>query len=168
MSSVSVTPSGAAHAWFTAVYEEYFGFLCDVAMHRFRVPPAAAEDVVHEVFLSFLTVRHEVRDPRAWLIGGVCNASRRYWSLSTESLDDAPRCLVSAETEELMEEITVRQVVGRLHAKCRRTLQLHYWEGATPGEMAGDLRTTPAYARKLIHQCLRKAWRAWHHLWREA
>lgn len=170
MTSVSALQSTPRQAAFSAVYEEHFSFLCDVARYRFNVPEDEAEDVVQEVFLSFLLVRETVREPRAWLIGGVCNASRRYWTLRGGGRQEAlPRnAAAPPQVEKLMQEISVRQVVGRLHPKCRRTLRLHYWEGSTARELATRLDTTNRYAEKLIHDCLRKAWRAWHHLWRES
>lgn len=156
------------HPPFAAVYQEHFSFLQDVARYRFNVPPSAVEDVVHEVFLSYFMARETVHDPRAWLIGGVCNASRRYWTSQAIRKEEAldPERPAPA-TDEFLQELTVRQVVGRLHPRCRRTLELHYWEGATAREVAERLDTTQRYAEKLIHQCLRKAFRAWNHLWRE-
>lgn len=170
MSSVRALESTSTHAEFVAVYEEHFSFLRDLARFRFNVPEGEAEDVVQEVFLSFFLARQTVREPRAWLIGGVCNASRRYWTLRGGRRDEAlPRDAgAPAQVEELMQQISVRQVVGRLHPKCRRTLRLHYWEGATAREVATRLDTTNRYAEKLIHDCLRKAWRAWNHLWRKS
>ncbi|HVR44307.1 MAG TPA: sigma-70 family RNA polymerase sigma factor, partial [Thermoanaerobaculia bacterium] len=153
---------------FAAVYRQHFAFLRDLARYRFNVPPSAAEDVVQEVFLGYLLARESVRDPRAWLIGGVCNASRHYWTVQGRRRDQVVNWQArNPGTDEFLQAITVRQVVGRLHSKCRRTLELHYWEGATGREVAEQLGTTLRYAEKLIHQCLRKAFRAWHHLWSE-
>lgn len=154
---------------FDAVYEEHYSLLYNVALHRFNVPPAAADDVVQEVFLSYLMARDSVRDARAWLVGGVCNASRGYWRTQAGRKEEMlEKRSVPVQIEQVLREVSVRQVMDRLHPKCRRTLELHYWEGATAREVAESLETTPRYAEKLIHQCLRKAWRAWHHLWSDA
>lgn len=170
MSSAPALQSMPSPTAFSAVYEEHFSFLCDVARYRFNVPEDEAEDVVQEVFLSFLLVRDTVREARAWLIGGVCNASRRYWMLRGGGREEnlPQHAAAPQQVEKLMQEISVRQVVGRLHPKCRRTLRLHYWDGATAREVATRLDTTNRYAEKLIHKCLRQAWRAWHHLWRKS
>ncbi|MFN2442842.1 MAG: RNA polymerase sigma factor [Thermoanaerobaculia bacterium] len=158
---------------FSEIYVEHFGFLRRLIVCRFNVPEPVAEELVQDVFVSFLRVQATVRDPRAWLIGGACNAARQYWRSRGGNHDcDLEMALAchpttnpDADLEDLARRMTVRQVVGGLHRKCRKTLELHYWQGATAREMAETLGTSPGYAEKLISRCLRKAWEEWRHLW---
>ena len=166
----STAQQTGSEAAFTLLYEEHLQFLLDLTTSRFRVPPAAAEDVVNEVFLSYFSSGTRVREPRAWLVAAVCNGSRRYWmkrhALREEPIDSAPE--PAAGIDEFLHELTVRQVVGRLHRRCQETLVRHYWHGDTAREVAQRLGTTQGYAQKIIHQCLRKAFAAWHELWGDA
>jgi RNA polymerase sigma factor (sigma-70 family) len=158
---------------FSEIYRHHFGFLRKLVVCRFNVPESVAEELVQDVFVSFLRVRNSVRDPRSWLIGGACNAARQYWrkqgtwpaSDDTQDRRPHPASDHDADVEDLARRLTVRQVVGGLHPKCRETLQLHYWQGATAIEMAETLGTTARYAEKLIYRCLRKAFQEWRHLW---
>lgn len=154
---------------YSQVYGEYFGFLIEVAVYKFKVPSDAAQDVVQEVFLTYWTVQHRVLDTKAWLVAGVCNASRRYWikyhKRREELIASAPE--LTTDHEAFLREVSVRQIVDRLEARCKTTLCLHYFEGATAREVALHLGTTHKYAEKLIHQCLRRAFEAWDDLWRD-
>jgi len=158
---------------FSEIYRGHYGFLRRLVVCRFKVPESVAEELVQDVFVSFLRVQKSVRDPRSWLIGGACNAARQYWRKrgASPDIDDAqdyglqPSSDHDADLEDLARKLTVRQVVGGLHPKCRETLQLHYWQGATATEMAESLGTTARYAEKLIYRCLRKAFQEWRHLW---
>ena len=53
--------------------------LLRIATLRYNVPPEDAEELLHEVFLAFLLRREDVRDERAWLIGAMDHAARRFW-----------------------------------------------------------------------------------------
>jgi DNA-directed RNA polymerase specialized sigma24 family protein len=53
--------------------------------------------------------------------------------------------------------LTIQQTLGYLQEKCRETLRLHYFEGYSAAETAVHLSTTPRYAEKLIHNCLKRA-----------
>src|SRR5206468_2849867 len=50
-----------------------------IARSKFGVPDADVDDLVHDVFTTFLTSPARIKDLRAYLIGGICNASREYW-----------------------------------------------------------------------------------------
>ena len=61
---------------FEDLYEKYRPLLLLIAMRRFGVPNDDAEELVHDVFLSFLRRWNLVRDVRPWLIGAICYACR--------------------------------------------------------------------------------------------
>ncbi|HXG58758.1 MAG TPA: sigma-70 family RNA polymerase sigma factor [Thermoanaerobaculia bacterium] len=141
-----------------AVYVEHRPLLLYLAARKFRVPNGDAEALLQEVFVSYLLSAHTVENVRAWLIAAICNASRHYWRVRgrTESLEEG----VGEAYEDagrLERELTMRQVLGYLQPRCRETLQLHYLEGRTAGDIAAIFDTTIRYAEKLIHKCLKRA-----------
>jgi len=146
-----------------AVYRLHYTLLLYIAVRKFRVPASDAESLIQEVFLAYLSNSKGVRDIRSWLVGAMSNASRQYWRARgrTEPLPDDmsersdPGSAGLADKVAL--KITVRETLSRLHEKCRETLRLHYFEGCSAPEVARELATTPRYAEKLIHKCLKRA-----------
>src|SRR5258706_8992754 len=60
-------------------YEKNCDLLVAVAIRKFQVPAVDAEALAHEVFLSYLKRKDEIRELHKWLLGAICNASRYYW-----------------------------------------------------------------------------------------
>jgi len=157
-------PSGPnPHDDVALLYEQHRSLLLYVACRKFRVPETDAENLIQEVFLSFLQTGTSIDKPRAWLVAAMCNASRHYWRASgrTESLPDDFNEHSDPDSQSLVDEfsnrMTVRQVLKYLQQRCRETLWLHYFEGRSAGDVARELQTTHRYAEKLIHNCLKRA-----------
>src|SRR6266699_7243314 len=72
------------------LYEQYRDLLLHVACRKFRVPDSAAENLMQEVFLSYMQTEAKVENTKAWLVAAMCNASRHYWRSEsrTESMPD--------------------------------------------------------------------------------
>src|SRR5258706_4804129 len=64
---------------FIQLYERNVDVLIAVAIRKFQVPAVDAEALAHEVFLSYLKRKDDIRDLHKWLLGAICNASRYYW-----------------------------------------------------------------------------------------
>ncbi|HXI12099.1 MAG TPA: sigma-70 family RNA polymerase sigma factor [Thermoanaerobaculia bacterium] len=145
------------------LYRLFFNLMLYLSSQRFKVPETDAESLIHEVFLSFLAHSSEVRDPRAWLVGSICHASRHYWRGNgrTESISDEVLKRADPSAPELADtvatRILVQELLFHLHEKCRHTLRLKYFEGCSAIEVARELETTPRYAEKLIRKCLKRA-----------
>ena len=145
------------------IYRAHYKLLLYVACKKFRVPESDAESLVQDVFLSYLSAAPSVRDVKAWLVAAACNASRHYWRTQgrTEPLPDdvAERSDPSSQAlaDSFAMRLTIQQTLGYLQEKCRETLRLHYFEGYSAAETAKHLSTTPRYAEKLIHNCLKRA-----------
>ena len=156
-----VSPATAADDVET-LYLQHRNLLLYVACRKFRIPDTDAENLIQEVFLSFLQTGTRIENIRAWLVAAMCNASRHYWRAQgrTESLPDNiddhcdPRSHGLAEKVAM--RITVRQALDYLQPRCRETLWLHYFEGRSAGDVARELETTNRYAEKLIHNCLKR------------
>lgn len=145
------------------LYIEHRSLLLFVACRKFRIPDPDAENLIQEVFLSFLQNSTKIDNIRAWLVAAMCNASRHYWRSQgrTESLPDNfdDRCDPNSQglAEQYTMRMTVHQALAYLQPRCRETLWLHYFEGRSASDVARELETTNRYAEKLIHNCLKRA-----------
>jgi RNA polymerase sigma factor (sigma-70 family) len=145
-----------------ALYLEHRSLLLYVASRKFRIPESDSENLIQEVFLSFLQSGTKIDNVRAWLVAAMCNASRHYWRAQgrTESLPEDISDHSDPGTHGLADQfatqMTVRQALQYLQPRCRETLWLHYFEGRSAGDVARELETTNRYAEKLIHNCLKR------------
>jgi RNA polymerase sigma factor (sigma-70 family) len=144
------------------LYVEHRSLLLYVACRKFRIPDSDAENLIQEVFLSYLQTGTKIENIRAWLVAAMCNASRHYWRAQgrTESLpdniDDQSDPVSHGLADQFAMKMTVRQALDYLQPRCRETLWLHYFEGRSAGDVARELETTNRYAEKLIHNCLKR------------
>src|ERR1051326_3399373 len=145
------------------LYLEHRTLLLFIASRKFHIADGEAENLIQDVFLSFLQTCTRIDNVRSWLVAAMCNASRHYWRAQgkTESLPDdyANACdpKTTGTADEHAMRLTMSKVVGYMQPKCRDTLRLHYFEGRSAIDIAKELETTPRYAEKLIHNCLRRA-----------
>lgn len=146
-----------------ALYLEHRKLLLFVASRKFRIGEEDAENLIQEVFLSFLQTGARIENVRAWLVAATCNSSRYYWRTRgrTEPLPDDygdqsdPGSIGLADRFAM--QMTLQKVLGYLQPRCRETLRLHYFEGRNAADVARELDTTHRYAEKLIHNCLSRA-----------
>lgn len=156
------SPSSPAADDVEALYIEHRNLLLYVACRKFRIPDPDAENLIQEVFLSFLQTGTKIENVRAWLVAAMCNASRHYWRAQgrVESLPDdfKEHCDPGSQglADQFAMRMTVRQALDYLQPRCRETLWLHYFEGRSAGDVARELETTNRYAEKLIHNCLKR------------
>jgi RNA polymerase sigma factor (sigma-70 family) len=145
-----------------ALYLQHRTLLQYVACRKFRIPECDAENLIQEVFLSYLQTGTKIENIRAWLVAAMCNASRHYWRAQgrIESLPDNidDHCDPGSQglADQFALKMTVRQALDYLQPRCRETLWLHYFEGRSAGDVARELETTNRYAEKLIHNCLKR------------
>lgn len=155
-------PSSPAGDDVEALYLEHRNLLLYVACRKFRIPDCDAENLIQEVFLSFLQTGTKIDNVRAWLVAAMCNASRHYWRGQgrVESLPDNFNDHSDPSSHGLADQfamkMTVRQALDYLQPRCRETLWLHYFEGRSAADVARELETTNRYAEKLIHNCLKR------------
>lgn len=159
---VAPPPPSTAADDVEALYIEHRNLLLYVACRKFRIPDSDAENLIQEVFLSFLQNSNKIDNVRAWLVAAMCNASRHYWRAQgrIESLPDDINDQSDPGSHGLADQfamrMTVRQALDYLQPRCRETLWLHYFEGRSAGDVARELETTNRYAEKLIHNCLKR------------
>ena len=67
-----------AVAAFEKVYLRFAPRLYRIAIRRFGIPPADAEEIVCSIFVVYLNHTDEVERLEPYFIGSLCDASRRY------------------------------------------------------------------------------------------
>jgi RNA polymerase sigma factor (sigma-70 family) len=138
-----------------------------IAVGKYRVPRADAESLVQDVFATYLVQQDEVRAPRAYLIGGICQASRAYWRKREASerlfvpldvqLAADPLVPRRSVEEQVSDRLALAATLTKLNARCRHVLRMFFIEGFSATEIGTSLETTQAYAFRLVHICRDKA-----------
>src|ERR1700753_1146814 len=87
-----------------ALYRDCAPMMRSLARRRFGIPIPEAESLVHDVFATYLVNPSRVRDAKAYLIGGICNASRQYLrenrAVEGREIEECSSADVIAETTE--------------------------------------------------------------------
>jgi len=154
----SADPSGSPERAerLAAVYTDTYPVLSALATRRFRVPPEDVQGVIHEVFVSYMRHERTIRDSRAWLVGAICKASRKYWHKGerAEAADVSDR----ADPHPLHDVVTARLDVllafRQLGARCREVIRLRFFEGFSAEELANRYSTTVGYAKLMLARCM--------------
>jgi len=142
------------------LYLQYAPILRRIAGRKYDVPLSDVDALVHDVFATYLTNPTVVRDLRAYLIGGICNASRQYWR---ERRREVPLCLDEHEMaaegtfDGLAERLTVAATVARLRSRCRDLLRRYYFDGDRTDSIAAAFDITPRNVVYLLHVCRNRA-----------
>ena len=150
---------------FARLYVENIDVLIAVAIRKFQVPAVDAEALAHEVFLSYLKRKDEIRELHKWLLGAICNASRYYWrrhGRNMEPLDtvmamERPDPASANILETLPARIAAGEALAGLSPRYQHILRLRYFEGYSINEIAEHLGVTAKYTQKLVTKCLRRA-----------
>lgn len=164
-SSAEATPPAvrlSREAPFEAVYAAYKPFLRKQAIYKFRVPPTDADDLVHDVFATFLTRRTQIQDPHAYLLGGICNASRQYWREGastggpplTDSCNATPH---DAVYDDVLRTVVLDATLSRLGASCRDTLYRFHVLGERAAAIAESRAKKENYIFRLLNYCRNRA-----------
>jgi len=143
-----------------ALYLEKYDFLCRFAQGRFHIPPEEAASLVHDVFLSYLSVAATIHRPHDWLVSAICNACRYYWRRRAREVPLSPEMIARADpaTEDsedrLLKKITIRTVLSRLDPRSRKVLRLRFEDGYKLRELARVLGVTDKRAEKLLYRAI--------------
>jgi RNA polymerase sigma factor (sigma-70 family) len=136
-----------------------------IAARKFNVPDADCESLVQDTMLALLRrTGDRIENPRAFLVGAICNASRAYWrarmrvdNVEGARLDAIALLTVASDADRIERELVVRRVLDRLRPTEREVLRLHYYEHLPAREVAERLNVTHRYGEKLIVGALRHA-----------
>jgi RNA polymerase sigma factor (sigma-70 family) len=157
---VAVDPAGEQ---FDALYATYRVFLRRLAVRK-GVPPRDADDLVQDVFATYLVNPANVRDLHSYLIGGIRNAARQYqrrlWSSPIRQAEES-ELAAAASDEQVLEGVIRTMVLGatlaRMAPTCRETLERFHLHGETAAAIAATRGTSANYVARLLTYCRKKA-----------
>jgi len=144
------------------VYKEHAAFLRDIAGRKFNIPCADAEALVNDIFTAFMVRRQFIRNPRKWLIGAVCHASRAYWRTAARTTPlpaDFHEYVDPAATQmekQIVDRVTIIAALNQISPRCREALRLFYAEGYSAAEIATQFGTTTNNVMQILHTCRKR------------
>ena len=162
---------GGDRAAFGQLYQRYVRMVHGILLAR--VPTAAAEDLVHDVFLQALRSLAAMREASRfgpWLAAIARNRATDFHRRvkPSDSLDDQPGA--SDDLESPQREIAIEDSIALLNAVCelpdvyRETLVMRFVEGMTGPEIAAHTGLTHGSVRVNLHrgmQMLREKWQGY-------
>lgn len=142
-----------------SIYEDHYPLLSALASRRFRIPEEDARNLVHEVFVSFIRNEPKIRDVRAWLVGAVWQACRRYLERAGREEPVDPSSLIDpAPTSEILNaRADVALALRHLGERCREVIRLRFLEGLDFDELAHRFSITAGSAKLRLARCMKTA-----------
>jgi RNA polymerase sigma factor (sigma-70 family) len=138
----------------TRAYETHWPLLRSVAARKFRVPDDDIQELVQDVFVSFVRHHARIRDERSWLVAAICNASRDYWirkGAASSALEWTFDPLVTSDAD--VDRLDVAAVLAQLSGRCAEVLRLRFFDGWSTDEVAIRLGITPNNVKQIVHRC---------------
>ena len=157
--SMRADPSGErGERWFRSLFDAHYGELRVFTLRRIS-NPAAADDVLTEVFAVAWRRRDEVPDPPGPWLAAVCKRviannrrSARRWLRLRAKVDSQPPEVGRDPAELVTERSTIAGAFARLDDDQREVLRLVAWDGMSSSEAAAVLDCTPAAFRVRLHR----------------
>jgi RNA polymerase sigma factor (sigma-70 family) len=137
-----------------------------VAISKFDIPACDVDELIHDVFITYLRNPSNIYgDPRRYLLGGVCNASRNYWRTRRtreHMFSDIDEILGIAEANEdilrdLTAQSTLKATLSRLPSRCREALCRYYLDEEDTSTIAAALETSRRNVNYIVHVCRKRA-----------
>jgi RNA polymerase sigma factor (sigma-70 family) len=135
-----------------------------------RAGPAAAEDLLSEVFITALSasrrvVAHDSGSALPWLYGIALNVLRTHFRRQPPAASVAGDLgmdwdAVDDRLDALAERVRLRTALDGLADSDRELLLLVAWEGLTPAEAATALGISQVAARSRLHRARKRAMKA--------
>lgn len=152
---------------FDRLYETYVPLLRRIAMRKFQIPRGDVDELVQDVFATYLTHADRVRELRPYLIGGICNASRQYWRQADAQrkmfCDADPSSVASDDAllDSIIRNTLMSAALSRLGESCRETLRRFYIDGESAISIAASRETTQNSIHQLLNYCRGRARQAY-------
>lgn len=134
----------------------------EIILRHYQIPAQDAEDLVQEIFISFVRRHRSVRNPEAWLVTALKYQCLLYWRKRRNQLCQAVDAGLleilaehespAAEREDRMRDL--ERYLRRIPARCRKVLRLRYGLGFTPKELAGELGYQHSSVSNIVRRCV--------------
>jgi len=144
---------GGDHAAFQEIYRSYARMVHGVLLAR--VPYAAVEDLMQEVFLQAYRQLPRLRDPGAiggWLAAIARNASRDFFRRSRETAELSDEHAAPGNPDAAAEAAGVLRLIRGLPEAYRETLLLRLVEGMSGEEISRRTGLSPGSVRVNLHR----------------
>jgi RNA polymerase sigma factor (sigma-70 family) len=146
---------------FDALYAVYRPLLRKIAIRKFGIAVSDADDLVQDVFATYLANPSNVRELHPYLIGAICNASRQHRRRSATSPFCESNACGATPDDELVDgvvrNVVIASTLSRLGVRCRETLERFYLNGETAGSIAESRDTSAGYIWRLLNYCRNRA-----------
>jgi DNA-directed RNA polymerase specialized sigma24 family protein len=147
---------------FEEAYLQFAPRLRKVAIKKFGIQPEDAEGLVQDVFATFLMHAAGVEQVERYLIGAICNASRKHLQRADSAvLVCAEHPCMATPGDVLLRQIERKQLLARVFARigsrCRDLLRRYYVRGEATSAIAVDLESTPGSVLVNLHKCRKRA-----------
>jgi RNA polymerase sigma factor (sigma-70 family) len=146
---------------FDELYATYQPLLCRIAIRKFGIPLSDVDDLVQDVFATYLANPPNVRDVHPYLIGAICNASRQYRRRDDAApFSEHPVCIATPDDElvdSVVRNLIIRATLNRLGTSCRETLERFYLLGETTASIARTRDKSANYICRLLNYCRNRA-----------
>ena len=129
---------------------------------RYRIPPQDTEDILQQALLALVYQWQSVRDAEAWLLGTLRNRCLLYWRDSRRKVYESVDAAVlewmadplkpAQEGADLTRDLAA--ILERLPSRCRSVLELRYYFGYDPPEVAERMGYSPTSISKVTNRCL--------------
>lgn len=154
-------PRFANTSGIASICQQHAPFLRGIARHKFGVPESDVDDLVQDVFATFLTCPARVQDLRAYLIGGICNASREYWRRQKQDerlfADVDEDTIVSEDvTDSVTLALTLNSVLERVDPRCRSVVMRYYVDDEDSTSIAASIGTSRRNVNYILHICRKR------------
>lgn len=153
---------------FEEAYLRFAPLLRKIAIRKFHIPAQDAEPLVHDVFATYFLRSASVEVPERYLVGAICNASRRYWEQTDAAslifCEEMPCAATPSDAllQEVHSKVLLSRILRCVGDKCRDLLHRYYMNGETTQAIADRLHSTPATVLVLLHRCRKRALAAYH------
>jgi RNA polymerase sigma factor (sigma-70 family) len=153
--------AGNVATLFEEAYVQFAPRLRKIAIGKFRISPEDAEGLVHDVFASFFMHAESVEQVERYLIGAICNASRKHLKRAGNVLFCEGRPCAATPDDVLLRQLERKQLLrvifSRIGARCRDLLFRYYMKGQSTAAIADDLESTPGSVYVNLHKCRKRA-----------
>lgn len=134
----------------------------EAILRRYQIPAQDAEDLVQEIFVSFVRQYRNVQTPEAWLTNALKYQCLQYWRRRRQQLCEAVDSGLldllaeheppTAESNDRIRDL--EKFMQRIPPRCQRILRLRYGLGFTPKEVAGELGYRHSSVSNIVRRCV--------------